>query len=244
MTHPTREEWMAYLYGELDKKSAAPLKAHLRDCVECQTEVAAWQGAAAELDSWKLPDQRPRTAWLPQAVRWAAAAMLLLSVGYGIARLSGSAGPDTDALRRALETSLEPSLAASIRQDLRKELNAEWRDQLSATRGQLYKDTVELASAASDVTTRQLLAEFVKSYEAMRMDERQAMLTFLGELESRRLADYGQLRNGLQTLAVATGDEFLWTKQNMVRLLAYDLPAGSASGVTDDLNPSVERSWK
>ncbi len=240
MTHPTQEEWMGYLYGELDKKSRARLAAHLRACSECQGHVATWQGAMAELDSWQVPDRYSHVPRLRRGVQWAVAAMLLLGVGYGIARLSVPA-PDIETLRRSLQTSLRPSLEASIRQELRKDLNAEWGDALRATRAQLHEDAVQLAAAASSAMTRRFLTDFVKSFEAMRTEERQAMVTLLGELESRRFADYQQLRNGLETLAGLTEDEFLRTKQDVVRLLAYNLPAGGVSEVSDDSKPNIER---
>jgi anti-sigma factor RsiW len=59
MTHPTQEQWMTYLYGELDKRSRAALADHLDSCSDCERRVLAWRGVMAQLDGWKLPDNRP-----------------------------------------------------------------------------------------------------------------------------------------------------------------------------------------
>ena len=50
MTHPTYEQWMEYLYGELDSKKQSELKAHLQDCPECQANVDSWHSVMTELD--------------------------------------------------------------------------------------------------------------------------------------------------------------------------------------------------
>ncbi len=58
MKHPTREEWMAYLYGELDGAKRAAVRRHLAECAECRGEVAVWRGAIEEMDKWPLAKGR------------------------------------------------------------------------------------------------------------------------------------------------------------------------------------------
>ncbi len=40
MNHPTREEWMSYLYDELTAEEHSGLAAHLAVCPECKTRFS------------------------------------------------------------------------------------------------------------------------------------------------------------------------------------------------------------
>ena len=65
MTHPSNEEWMAYLYSEVDRRKKAELKEHLKRCTECQADVNNWQNVMGELDKWQLPKRRRASAPAP-----------------------------------------------------------------------------------------------------------------------------------------------------------------------------------
>jgi hypothetical protein len=86
MTHPTREDWMAYLYDECPADNRATLQTHLHSCGECRAQLAVWQSAGGKLDDWKLPARRKvrRAATL---TRWAIAAAIVAIATMGGARI-------------------------------------------------------------------------------------------------------------------------------------------------------------
>ena len=65
MNHPTREEWMSYLYDELNASERANLKTHLRGCAECAAKVSDWQAARTNLDAWQLRSLRTELPAMP-----------------------------------------------------------------------------------------------------------------------------------------------------------------------------------
>ncbi len=208
MSHPSREEWVAFLYGESDPESDKSLTAHLQVCRQCQESIATWRGVMAELDAWQLP-RRPthaRQRW--RIVRAAAAAILLIALGVTLGRFTAPRAPDGEALRTSLEASLTSSLEPAIRQRLRRDF-----DELA----------VQLAWALNAATDLRL-AEFLWLFDAARAEDRQVFGVVLEGLESQRLSDQVQLRNDLVQLAALTGDELLRTKQDVVRLILYGQP--------------------
>jgi anti-sigma factor ChrR (cupin superfamily) len=104
MKHPSQEQWMDYLYGELPKSQRADLAAHLKLCPSCAAQVARWGAVQDRLDEWKLPEAKP--AWRYAAgVKWAIAAAFMiaaLGIGFGAGRTSS-----TKALRQEMQVALQ-----------------------------------------------------------------------------------------------------------------------------------------
>src|SRR2546426_9295305 len=124
MKHPTREAWMAYLYGELAPEAQADLAAHLHVCPECTQAVGAWQVTMSDLQAWRLPLSTRRLApwrvseWLAgPLLKWSIAAMLVLGFGFGVGRLSSTASAEAAKLRA--------TLVPVIRQQMQQEFNAD-----------------------------------------------------------------------------------------------------------------------
>jgi hypothetical protein len=114
VNHPQREEWMAYLYGELSRKQKATLTAHLSECAQCRAEVETWQSAMLALDDGKTETFRVRT-FLPQPLlKWGIAAAFILAVGFGAGRLASPAAADTASLRASLKSELRAELLAEL----------------------------------------------------------------------------------------------------------------------------------
>jgi len=94
MNHPTREDLVAHLYGELPPERQTELTAHLGQCAGCQQLATEWRGTMAELDTWQLPAPQPRRVREPENVgfapllKWAVAACLAIGFGFLGGRLS------------------------------------------------------------------------------------------------------------------------------------------------------------
>lgn len=116
MNHPTREDLIGLLYEEESPEQNAAVARHVAGCAECQAQLESWRAVRQELTSWRLPEQGRKT---PSAQVWlffklAAAAVVLLFAGFGIARITTPKG--------SLDTA---TLRAAVAEDVRQELRAE-----------------------------------------------------------------------------------------------------------------------
>jgi anti-sigma factor RsiW len=231
MNHPTREEWMAYLYGEISRGAKGKLIMHLDACDECRANVANWRHTMLALDSWELPAAQARRNWTP-VVKWAAAAAVLLFAGFGFGRaVSPTATAKAEAIRAAIEPSLKNSLETDLRQKLAREIEDKWRSDFAAARARLmaeYKKQLEEELAkASDTTlaaAERLVAEFDKVANEKQAEEKQIFLALLKELETKRLTDYAALRKDLETVAVLTEVGLRSAQQEIVQLASDRTP--------------------
>ncbi len=180
------------------------------------------------------------------AARWAAAAAVVLAVGYGTGRVTAPGPTDVVALQSALEASLRSSLEPAIRDVLRHELNRDWLIALADSQATLKDevreefradlDTTAIAVlAASRAATDEVLAEVVLSILAAQAQDRQAITSVLSQMEGQRRWEDSVLRTGLASFAVYTEDELLRTRNDMAQLR---LCLGRAGTAGDDLTPS------
>ena len=116
VTHPSREEWMGFLYGESPRR--AELDAHLKGCAVCQRDVARWRSAMTALDIDKIVVPKRRRA-LP-IWKWAAAAAFIiaaLGIGFGFGRtaatnsLRAELAQEKQALANAVANEMQRALA-------------------------------------------------------------------------------------------------------------------------------------
>jgi len=151
--------------------------------------------------------------------KFAAAAVLMIAVGYTVGRASAHLTLDVEELKAALESSLKASLEPAIRQELIEQLNNQWQSAFAVNSAQLKeelhqqvrRDLTEFAAqtlAASGILTNQRLMELVQLIEAARIRERQQVSAALEQIEQEKI----QLRNGLLAVAART-NELLSTKQ-------------------------------
>jgi anti-sigma factor RsiW len=151
MSHPTREEWMAFVYEELEQNEKRPLTEHLQACPECARRVEAWRGTMGALDGWRI-SARSRPVTRQPWIRWAAAAAVLLAAGIAIGEVAAS-------------------------QRMRKEFAAE---------------------------SAQMRKEVLQAMSENRLQDQQAILATLRELETRRAGEMKALREDLETVAANT----------------------------------------
>ncbi len=151
--------------------------------------------------------------------KFAAAAVLLIAVGYATGRVSAPQPLDVEELQATLESSLRSSLEPAIRQDLIVQLNEQWQSAFAANSAQLKeelhqqvrRDLTEFAAqtlAASGTMTNQRLIELIRLIEAARRREREQVAAALEQIEFNRQ----QLENGLLAVAAQT-NELIGTKQ-------------------------------
>jgi hypothetical protein len=147
--------------------------------------------------------------------KMAAAAVLLIGLGYAVGRLSAP-GPDMEKLHSALETSLKASLTEQMDRRWQSVFTAycvQFKDELQQ---QVRRDLTEFAAqtlAASNSLTEQRLMKLIELIEAARERDRRQVAAALEAIESVRLQDKSQLGKGLVALAAQT-KELRGTKDN------------------------------
>jgi hypothetical protein len=203
MNHPQHENWVPFLYGEMKPDLQRQLRAHLEVCAECREEVDNWKQSLRRLDAWKLPRSRKPVDLFVPILKWAASAMLVLGLGFGVGRIS-TAG----------------SLAAKDRAALKLQLKQELQQELA----QLVRDEMSRATPATLATARseanKLLAAYATSLEAQRDTDTQTIRTALDRLELQTIS----LKKELDTVAVNTDVGLQQTEQQLAQLAVYKQP--------------------
>jgi len=189
-----------------------------------------------------------------RVAKLAAAAVLLIVVGYATGRLSAPRPLDAEELR-VLENSLKSSLEPAIRKDVVEELKRDWQLALASNYVQLKdeleqqfrRDLNEFAVqtlAASSTVTNQLLTELIQTIGAAQMQERRGIATALEQMELNRLRDNAQLKSDLASFSVHTEDEFQRTKRDIAEWIGYRHPDDFVPEESKSLTPLKERSKK
>ena len=209
MNHPTREEWVPYVFGEAKSEVRQQLNAHLSQCPDCRKEIDSWKASLKLLDSWKLPRiPKPVPVFSP-LLNWAAAAAVIMLLGFGIGRLTARA--DVQKVRAALE----PELRRELTQEIAKLTREEISKNASAT------------LAAAGQQTDQAMAVLAKAMEDTRAEDNRAIYAAMDKIESDGFSQFVSLKRDIDTLAVNTDAGLRNTAQELVQLVDYKQPAGS-----------------
>jgi len=209
MSHPNSEQWMSYLYDELDSAERASLSAHLQGCQDCKAKVSDWRATRKNLDTWRLaPVKRRRAAFAPPVFKWAAAAALCLCVGFGVGRLT-SATVSVEKLRAAIEPQLRQEVALMLRREL---------DQTAAA-------TLRVSSEQ----TKALLADYAAAAATKRAEDNSAVFTALNKLDAQRIADYLSLKKDVDTVAINTDAGLRSTQRELIQLADYTPSGGNSN---------------
>jgi len=182
---------------------------------------------------------------VPDWVKFAAAAVVLIAAGYLIGRLSAPKPMDAEELYAAVAPAIQRDLLEPMGRQWQLILagnNAELKDQMQQDFRQQMNEFAVRILTASGAVTNQYLRELVQSINTSQMQYRRWLAAALQQMESDRIRDKAQLANGIETLAVATGDELQRTKDDIAQFLAYNQPAGLNPNVYESPNITSERS--
>lgn len=210
MNHPTSEEWMSYLYDELDATERSRLAGHFQGCAHCQARVAEWQAAQRNLDQWRLEPRRAtrRAAASRPWLKWAAAVVVFAGVGFSAGRFSMGRPVDPQKLRAEIEPEIRQQLRAELVQTMREELDKSAAATLAASREQ----------------TRGMLADYAQKIENARADDNAVISAAMDRLDSQQADDYVSLKKQLDTVAVMTDAGLRRTEDQMVELAGMTAP--------------------
>jgi anti-sigma factor RsiW len=209
MKHPTPEEMMDHLYGERPPAQKAEFEAHLRACDDCRTQVAGWRKTMATLDTWRLPAQRTVSLRLTQpALRWAAAAVVLISVvGASFVAGRGAGGPrNLEALQAALHQEVTTQVAAQVAAAMNRE------------RSTLVAELRAAATATATEETRQQLAAFAEQLDERRQADAEVYYTAIEQVNARNAEYLSRLRRDLSTVALVADARLTDTQEQLQQL--------------------------
>lgn len=196
--HPNLNEWMSFLYGECPPERQRELDAHLANCPTCAGQVKTWRGSMNALDEWPLPAKRSgRRQWVP-AFKWAAAAAVILAIGFAFGRQSSNTRAEVAALKSSIA-----DLTAIVERE--HNLNA--------------SNSLAMAANANTETLR-LLGDYARLQQEQRAADQELVKTALRYFDLR----LGKVRSDLQTVAVNTEAGFEATHEGLAQLASYSLP--------------------
>lgn len=156
MNHPEPAEWMEFVYDESTAERKQELEAHLASCPQCAAQVRDWRGSARSLDAWVLPTARSVNTWMAPTMKWAAAAALVLLLGFWAGRVSGGSRAELAALKTSIT-------------------------QLSE---QVEKNNSATLGAANEETLR-LLAAYTRVQDARQAADKEALGLALADFRTR-----------------------------------------------------------
>lgn len=217
--HPQDEEWMSLLYGETSSHQNKTLKRHLAQCGLCQSRYQQWRQTMRVLDQdqVKLHARQPGLAFSP-SLRWAAAAAVLLTIGFLAGRLVLAQAGASDAWMAAMEK--------RVRTQVKTEMEQQWDQHQAALLAQLqaqYQAGLD-ASTSSLLQSQQALATSLAEAERGRQEQMQEMWNGMLQAQADHRRDLSALRKDLETVAVYSEGRWFQTEETMLRLAGYSTP--------------------
>ncbi len=216
MKHPEPHQWMAFLYGEVSREERLDLDAHLAVCPDCARRLGRWRETQGLLDAAGVPERKtPARSWQPMLLR-AAAAALVLGLGFALGRQGTVSEDQLD--RRLVE------------------LRGQLKTDLSAQRDSDLRQVAEASARVARTENREFFEAFFQRYQAARAEDRRDLVSALQAIDERRVAETAELRGSLASLASSTGTGFEQAQHQMRWLTSYlpaaRPPAGTREGDT------------
>ena len=205
---------IAYLYGEVDAAMRASIAAHLESCARCAVEVTALGDVRAELALWAPPDaelgfaivrksDQPTANVLRPAQWWrtvpawaqAAAAVLVVAAGLGIANLQVRSGPDGFSVSTGwMSSPAAAPVSTPARQDEWRtalvSLEQQLRNEIRSARAQEQSAGARASAPAVDDATIRRVQQLLAASEARQARELALRLTqFTYDMNMQRRAD-------------------------------------------------------
>lgn len=218
LTHPSDEQLVEALYGELPAGGETRLKEHLAHCPSCADKVAGWRGAMRSLDEWEWTAGGPAKRRPARWTGWSAAAGLLLLAG-----LAGQIAWATSAASKSeqrVEASVRGKVMATLRDETARIVETEIGRANLVHREEL-QSLAESVAAATTGESRRLLADFVQSADARQLADYRQIHNQILQIENARAKEYQKLRQDLETVAVLTETGLRRAQDQIVTLASF-----------------------
>ncbi len=223
-THPSPEQWMEYLYGEMDSPERTSLETHLKACAPCREKKSEFGGTMESLDAWRV-DVREKHSLaagrqrFQTVTKWAAAAALLVTTGFAAARYSQ---PAVDVA--GLQSKITESVKAEIQAPLEKRIEQEMQARLEAEVAERMQEAALRAQSEAMLAAREQMEEVAAQLATLREEDRKRIMSALKTFETQIVAELRKTRQDLERVAVYSDHTFRQTQQQLVQLASFSLP--------------------
>jgi anti-sigma factor RsiW len=209
MKCPNRDEWVPYVFGEATTEARQRLGAHLQSCPQCEAEVAGWQRSLQKLDRWKLPEPEARMETARPVLRWALAALVVLSAGFGLGRVFAPA--DSQSFRARVEASVKASLVGELQSALER-LQVQSSNAIASAELRLAK--------ASEAEMGRLARGLIEAMNNGRQEDRQSTQALLETFGRQFDSQLISMRTDLETVASLAEDEIRQAQTKLFQIAA------------------------
>jgi hypothetical protein len=175
-----------------------------------------------QLNAWQLPvspglSLAARLGVVRPVLKWAAAAAIVLGLGFGVGRISSLASGNVATMRASLQKELDRKIE-TIRGGLASDIQHQQAEAL---------EQVFAASVSAKAELEGLVTELAKSVDEKRSVDGEAMAAALQQLDNKWAALHATLRKELETVAVLTEDGFNDTQQKLYQLANFTQPSAN-----------------
>jgi hypothetical protein len=222
--HPTQEQWMEFIYDELDTPRKRVVQQHLNYCADCQLKKSELDRTKKSLDTWRVtvPARHQfQRNWMP-AVKWAAAAAVLVTTAFATGRMSR---PELDI--QALQAQITKPIQESVERDVQAKMKAE----LQIIQAETEKVQAQIALQVQNVSEKTMnealaaahrqIDQLAATVATLREEDQRAIFASIQRLQAQQMAEYRRLRKNLETVAVLTDQNLKDAQRKIVQLASY-----------------------
>jgi hypothetical protein len=219
MEHPNYEDLLAHLEGAGSAESAQDITRHLQQCSQCAAELAGWERTVQRLQSCEWPKPEVIRPALPGfLVKWAAAAVFVLGIGFGLGRLTY---PSNAVIKTAVVTELKAQMASAVKAELLGALTDTGEAATDSFRQQFRRQfVVALAEQESTPDRKRLVNEILQAVQARQEENQRAIFARVDRVRQEHQADYLSLRHDLETAASVADHDLRENQQQLNHLTA------------------------
>ena len=223
-THPTPEEWMEYLYGEMDSPQRKSLETHLKACAPCRDKKIEFGGTMDSLDAWRVEVREKHSLAsgrqrFQTVTKWAAAAALLVTTGFAAARFSH---PPIDAA--ALQSKITESVKAEIQAPIEERIEQEMRARLETEVAARMQEVALRTQSEALLAARDQMEEVAAQLATLREEDRKRIMNALKAFETQWVTELRKTRQDLERVALYSDHSFRQTQQQLVQLASFSQP--------------------
>ncbi len=197
MNHPDQAAWMAFLYGEVSSNRKRELHAHLDSCPACSAQIQTWRSSMRSLDAWQLPASPRKSVELAPILKWAAAAAVIMIIGFLLGRHTSSSASEVAQLKASM---------------------AQLADMVANQSGAL-SNSIAASTTAANAETVRLLTDYSRLQEEQRVTDREQVNLAFHAVDLR----LKQIRSDLETVALSAETGFEEAHENITRVASLSL---------------------
>jgi hypothetical protein len=245
--HPTQDQWMDYLYGEMQTAERKSVEAHVTSCAPCRAQQAEFTGTMESLDTWRVtvPQKHSLSSGASRfqpVVKWAAAAALLATTAFATGRFS-KPEVDVNALQARISAQVQSEIRTPLEQRIQEEIEAAAEQAVLNARARLETEVAariqEISMRAQSETmlaAREQMDQLAAQLATLRDEDRKRLNQAMKTFETQWLAEYRKMREDLERVALFSDESFRKAQRQLGQLASYNQPAESAIDGTDSEN--------